>query len=85
MKELVLVRHAKSDWANESIKDVDRPLSERGFADAWAEAALAHTNPNRTESAYRRTTFFDQRRETLMPAWAAFVLGESAIGEDTAK
>jgi integrase len=49
--------------------------AENGFADAWAEAALAHTNPNRTESAYRRTTFFDQRKEKLMPAWTSFVLG----------
>lgn len=48
--------------------------ADQGFADGWAEAALAHTNPNRTESAYKRTTFFEQRRETLMPAWAAFAL-----------
>jgi integrase len=48
--------------------------AETGFADAWAEAALAHTNPNRTESAYRRTTFFEQRRDKLMPAWEKFAL-----------
>ncbi len=36
MKELVLVRHAKSDWTNESVKDIDRPLSERGFGDAYS-------------------------------------------------
>jgi integrase len=54
-------RSSFRDWA-----------AETGFADAWAEAALAHTNPNRAESAYRRTTFFDQRQEKLMPAWAAF-------------
>jgi integrase len=54
-------RSAFRDWA-----------AETGFADAWAEAALAHTNPNRTESAYRRTTFFDQRKDKLMPAWASF-------------
>ena len=54
-------RSAFRDWA-----------AETGFADAWAEAALAHTNPNRTESAYRRTTFFEQRREKLMPGWASF-------------
>lgn len=35
MKELVLVRHAKSDWANENIHDIDRPLSQRGFEDAY--------------------------------------------------
>lgn len=57
-------RSAFRDWA-----------AETGFADAWAEAALAHTNPNRTESAYRRTTFFEQRKEKLMPAWASFGAG----------
>lgn len=36
MKELVLVRHAKSDWANENTKDIDRPLSERGYGDAYS-------------------------------------------------
>ena len=57
-------RSSFRDWA-----------AETGFADAWAEAALAHTNPNRTESAYRRTTFFEQRRDKLMPAWASFANG----------
>lgn len=56
-------RSAFRDWA-----------AENGFPDGWAEAALAHTNPNRVESAYRRTTFFEQRRDTLMPAWASYVL-----------
>lgn len=35
MKELILIRHAKSDWAGEGIKDIDRPLSERGCKDAY--------------------------------------------------
>jgi phosphohistidine phosphatase len=35
MKELVLIRHAKSDWTKESIKDIDRPLGERGYEDAY--------------------------------------------------
>ena len=35
MKELILVRHAKSDWGNEFLKDIDRPLSERGYQDAY--------------------------------------------------
>lgn len=55
-------RSSFRDWAAES-----------GFPDSWAEAVLAHTNPNRTESAYRRTTFFEQRRDKLMPAWASFL------------
>ena len=35
MKELIFVRHAKSDWGNEYLKDVDRFLSERGYSDAY--------------------------------------------------
>lgn len=35
MKELILVRHAKSDWTNETVKDIDRPLNERGYYDAY--------------------------------------------------
>ena len=31
---LVLVRHAKSDWGDESLDDHDRPLNERGRRDA---------------------------------------------------
>lgn len=34
MKELLLMRHAKSDWANENISDHDRPINKRGQADA---------------------------------------------------
>lgn len=55
-------RSSFRDWA-----------ADNGFTDSWAEAALAHTNPNRVESAYRRTTFFEQRKWELMPAWEAFV------------
>jgi integrase len=62
-------RSAFRDWA-----------AENGFPDGWAEAALAHINPNRVESAYRRTTFFEQRRDTLMPAWAKFLAGSAVVG-----
>jgi len=34
MKQLILVRHAKSDWGNPSLDDIDRPLNERGKKDA---------------------------------------------------
>ncbi len=33
-KQLLLVRHAKSDWGNSGLKDFDRPLNTRGFANA---------------------------------------------------
>ena len=35
MKQLILIRHAKSDWGNEFLKDIDRPLNDRGYADAY--------------------------------------------------
>lgn len=34
MKELIIIRHAKSDWENSSLKDFDRPLNKRGIANA---------------------------------------------------
>jgi len=34
MKLLCLVRHAKSDWANDDLPDIDRPLNARGYRDA---------------------------------------------------
>ena len=34
MKQLILLRHAKSSWKNGVLGDVDRPLSERGNRDA---------------------------------------------------
>ncbi len=39
MKSLLLIRHAKSDWADLSLKDFDRPLNDRGKRDA---PAMAH-------------------------------------------
>lgn len=33
-KRLLLIRHAKSDWGNASIRDFDRPLNKRGHANA---------------------------------------------------
>ncbi|HZV17514.1 MAG TPA: integrase arm-type DNA-binding domain-containing protein [Sphingobium sp.] len=67
------------------LRDMDLPYRVHGmrstFAD-WradetdypeeiAEAALAHDVPDAVKRAYRRTDFFDRRRE-LMRDWAAF-------------
>lgn len=64
------LRSSFRDWA-----------AETGFADAWAEAALAHTvegQDGKTAAAYKRTTFFEQRRDKLMPAWARFALSDGS-------
>jgi len=34
MKRLILVRHAKSSWSDQSVDDKDRPLNDRGRAAA---------------------------------------------------
>lgn len=34
MKQLLLIRHAKSSWNDASINDMDRPLNDRGKKDA---------------------------------------------------
>lgn len=36
MKTLYLLRHAKSDWSDSSLKDFDRPLNDRGWKAAKA-------------------------------------------------
>jgi phosphohistidine phosphatase len=33
MKRLYIIRHAKSSWDDLLLKDIDRPLNERGFRD----------------------------------------------------
>ncbi len=33
MKRLFLIRHAKSDWGDPSLEDIERPLNDRGKAD----------------------------------------------------
>lgn len=35
MKTLYIVRHAKSSWEYQEIKDIDRPLKKRGINDAY--------------------------------------------------
>ncbi len=39
MKTLILVRHAKSSWKDESLSDLERSLNERGKRDAPRMAA----------------------------------------------
>ncbi len=34
MKELLVMRHAKSSWSNSGLADIDRPLNRRGKLDA---------------------------------------------------
>lgn len=58
------MRSSFRDWAAE----------QTSMPGEIAEAALAHAVPNAVEAAYRRTTFFDKRRE-MMEAWGSFCDG----------
>jgi integrase len=60
-------RSSFRDWAAE----------QTSVAGEIAEAALAHAVPSAVEAAYKRTDFFDRRRE-LMDAWGRFVAGETS-------
>lgn len=53
----------------------DWVAEKTNFAGEIAEAALAHTIPNKVEAAYRRTDFLERRR-ALMDAWGAYCAGE---------
>lgn len=70
------------------LRDMKVPCTVHGFRSTFrdwaaeqtshpgevAEAALAHTVPKAVEAAYRRTDFFDKRRD-MMDAWAIFATG----------
>lgn len=62
------MRSAFRDWAAEQTT----------FPGEWAEAALAHTLPNKVEAAYRRTKFLEQRRK-MMAAWTDYFDGASNV------
>lgn len=46
MKQLFLIRHAKSDWTNPELKDIERYLNERGYANADMMAAKFNYKPD---------------------------------------
>ena len=52
----------------------DWVAEETNYPGEVTEAALAHTNPNKVEAAYRRTDFLAKRR-AMMADWAAFCGG----------
>ena len=63
------MRSAFRDWVAEMMPTVPGDV---------AEAALAHTIANKTEAAYRRAKYLDQRRD-LMERWAEYIAGASNV------
>lgn len=83
---------ALSDMAlTKTLRDMGESVTAHGFRSSFrdwaaeqtsapgeiAEAALAHAVPSAVEAAYKRTDFFDRRRE-LMDAWGRFATGEAS-------
>lgn len=77
---------ALSDMAlTKTLRDMGMACTAHGFRSSFrdwaadetsvpgevAEAALAHAVPNAVEAAYKRTDFFERRRE-LMDAWGSY-------------
>jgi len=79
MALLVLLRRMKrTDITSHGFRSTFRDwAAERGYQEAVAEAALAHTVKDPVVAAYRRTTFFELRKK-MMDDWAAFATGTPA-------
>ncbi|MGB0696092.1 MAG: SixA phosphatase family protein [Rhodospirillaceae bacterium] len=79
MKRLLLLRHAKSDWQDDSLADHDRPLSARGQR---ASLSMSHFlasrwQPEAGESAAPRSE--DKLDATSALPWPDLVLCSTAL------
>lgn len=87
---------ALSDMAlTKTLRDMGMACTAHGFRSTFrdwaaeqtsapgevAEAALSHAVLNAVEAAYKRTDFFDLRRD-LMDAWGRFAAGEAGAGDN---
>src|SRR5687768_742718 len=63
MKRLLIMRHAKSSWSDDSLSDHDRPLNERGLRDAprmgqriaelgWSPNVVVSSDSERTRQTW---------------------------------
>jgi phosphohistidine phosphatase len=71
MKTIILIRHAKSDWNDHALSDHDRPLNERGRADApfmakWLSGEIQRPHRLIVSSALRA----QQTAKHFINAWA---------------
>jgi phosphohistidine phosphatase len=70
MKTLYLLRHAKSSWKDDSIDDIDRPLSKRGRA--AAKAMRRHLAERKVQPAQVLCSPAKRTRDTLAIVQGAF-------------
>ena len=75
---IVLIRLAIDGYDGVAVVELEPSHSLGNDNLAMAEAALAHSvagQEGKTVAAYKRTAYFEQRRDKLMPAWARYVGG----------
>ena len=77
MKEVYLVRHAKSSWADPEQKDHDRPLNSRGKKDAPHMAARMAKSGLRVDGIV--TSSAKRARQTARAFTEAFGLSKSQV------
>ncbi|WP_157974497.1 SixA phosphatase family protein [Lewinella sp. IMCC34183] len=77
MKEVYLIRHAKSSWADPNQKDHDRPLNSRGKRDAPDMAARLAKTGLKVDGIL--TSSAKRTRQTAKVFAEAFGLGKSRI------
>ena len=83
MSLLVLLKRMKrTDITSHGFRSTFRDwAAERGYPDAVAEAALAHSVSDAVIAAYKRTTFFELRKN-MMGDWAAFAMSDPTHSAD---
>ncbi len=79
MRTLVLIRHAKSDWASPGLDDHDRPLNERGRRDAPVMAGRLAARGIRADALLSSTAL---RARTTADAFAAALGVATELRED---
>jgi phosphohistidine phosphatase SixA len=71
MKTLIIVRHAKSSWANPDQTDFERPLNDRGNRDApemakrLLEMKSTITHPCQTDHCLVKTKQYKYKNNKL--------------------
>jgi len=91
MKTLILVRHAKSNWDNPGLDDMDRPLNERGKNDApimakrlvdrdvKIDAILTSPAKRAVKTAKIFAKEFDIKKDDIIPIDELYMAGEDAF------
>ena len=77
MKEVYLVRHAKSSWSDPELKDHDRPLNSRGKKDAPYMAARLAKSGLRVDGIV--TSSAKRARQTSKAFIEAFGLSKNQV------